>query len=217
MLYQLEFDFGNLMMIINIIISSLLISGYIFIVIGGASNLKGNEKLKGSIFLLIIGVVEIIYEHFKWLLQFDFFYEFFNDFEFSYRFSYTISYIVPHLISIITFGVLILILGVWNKENLGKSLITSGILMIIYAANQLIFSSLLYDFLPLTLPANINAIIIIISTSIIAFLIVSRIFLLLYAIKIKEKYLLTSSIILLIASQLLLFYKILELIYLFII
>ena len=125
---------------------------------------------------------------------------------------YIIGVIIPSIISINTFGVLLIILGKQNREKYGKFLIVSGILWLIYITVRLnlFISSLSLLFLLL------NGLILMIMVIFIPILlIVSRIFLLLYSFKIKERILLTASIFLLNGSLVSLFYVIFHISYFF--
>lgn len=204
MLFQL-YEIRDLL---NVVVSFLLVSGYLFIVIAGALNLRREEKLNSSKFFIIIGAVETVYELIKWRLW-PLVYRFMGTTIQSMRIVYAIQWIIPNIISIITFGILIIILGKRNKENFGKSLLLSGIFWIVFAGILLIRNILFGGFFPLNI--TIITTFVIIGAIVIAFMVVSRIFLLLYASKINEKYLLVSSIILLIASMAFIGYTIVDL------
>ncbi|MFX0025643.1 MAG: hypothetical protein ACFE8M_04450 [Candidatus Hermodarchaeota archaeon] len=203
MLFQL-YEIRNLL---DVVISFLLVSGYLFIVIAGALNLRREEKLNGSKFFIIIGAVETVYELIKWRSS-SLVYMYMESIQ-GMRIAYAIQWIIPNIISIITFGILIIILGKRNKENFGKSLLLSGIFWIVFAVILLIRNILFGGFFPLNI--TIITTFVIIGAIVIAFMVVSRIFLLLYASKINEKYLLASSIILLIASMVFIGYTIVDL------
>ncbi len=204
MLFQ-PYEIRNLL---DVVVSFLLVSGYLFIVIAGALNLRREEKLNSSKFFIIIGAVETVYELIKWRLW-PLVYMFMGTTIQSMRIVYAIQWIIPNIISIITFGILIIILGKRNKENFGKSLLLSGIFWIVFAVILLIRNILFWGFFPLNI--TIITTFQIIGVIVIAFMVVSRIFLLLYASKINEKYLLVSSIILLIASMAFIGYTIVDL------
>jgi len=204
MLFQ-PYEIRNLL---DVVISFLLVSGYLFIVIAGALNLRREEKLNGSKFFIIIGAVETVYELIKWRLW-PLVYMFMGSTIQSMRLVHAIMWIIPNIISIITFGILVIILGKKNKENFGKNLLLSGTFWIVFAGFLLIRSILFGGFFPLNI--TIITTFYIMGVIIIAFMVVSRIFLLLYASKINEKYLLASSIILLIASMVFIGYTIVDL------
>ena len=204
MLFQL-YEIRDLL---DVVISFLLVSGYLFIVIAGALNLRREEKLNGSKFFIIIGAVETVYELIKWRSS-SLVYRFMEYTIQSMRIVHAIMWIIPMIISIITFGILIIILGKRNKENFGKSLLLSGIFWIVFAVILLIRNILFWGLFPLNI--TIITTFVIIGAIVIAFMVVSRIFLLLYASKINEKYLLASSIILLIASMVFIGYTIVDL------
>ena len=199
--------------ILDVILSSLLISGYFFIVIAGVINLKREEKLKSSIFLTIIGAVEILYEFLKWRLYNSIIIIFSEPNLLIVQINYAILWIIPYIISIITFGVLTIILAKRNKENSGKRLLLSGIFWIIPTSILLVIN--IYGFFPVAQP--VAAIFGNISIFVTLFMVVSRIFLLLYASRIKEKNILVASILLLIASIVFIFYAVIDfIIYIFI-
>jgi len=199
--------------ILDVILSSLLISGYFFIIIAGVINLKREEKLKSSIFLTIIGAVEILYEFLKWRLYNSIIIIFSEPNLLIVQINYAILRIIPYIISIITFGVLTIILAKRNKENSGKRLLLSGIFWIIPTSILLVIN--IYGFFPIAQP--VAAIFGNISIFVTLFMVVSRIFLLLYASRIKEKNILVASILLLIASIVFIFYTVIDfIIYIFI-
>ncbi|MFX1353290.1 MAG: hypothetical protein ACFFGP_04950 [Promethearchaeota archaeon] len=188
--------------ILDVILSSLLISGYFFIVIAGVINLKREEKLKSSIFFTIIGAVEILYEFLKWRLYNSIIVIFSEPNLLIVQLNYAILWIIPYIISILTFGVLTIILAKRNKENSGKRLLLSGIFWIIPTSILLVIN--IYGFFPVAQPVAVifgN-----ISIFVTLFMVVSRIFLLLYSVRIKEKNLLIASIFLMIASIVFTFY-----------
>ena len=206
MLFQLSLS--DSLYLINIALIFLTIIGDIFIVIAGAFNLKREEKVNSSIFFLIIGAVEIVNVFLNWQL-YDIAHMIFEDLPVL---LYIIGVIIPSIISINTFGVLLIILGKQNREKYGKFLIVSGILWLIYITVRLnlFISSLSLLFLLL------NGLILMIMVIFIPILlIVSRIFLLLYSFKIKERILLTASIFLLNGSLVSLFYVIFHISYFF--
>ena len=206
MLFQLSLS--DSLYLINIALIFLTLIGNIFIVIAGAFNLKREEKVNSSIFFLIIGAVEIVNVFLNWQL-YDIAHMIFEDLP---ALLYIIGVIIPSIISINTFGVLLIILGKQNREKYGKFLIVSGILWLIYITVRLnlFISSLSLLFLLL------NGLILMIMVIFIPILlIVSRIFLLLYSFKINERILLTASIFLLNGSLVSLFYVIFHISYFF--
>ena len=206
MLFQLSLS--DSLYLINIALIFLTIIGDIFIVIAGAFNLKREEKVNSSIFFLIIGAVEIVNVFLNWQL-YDIAHMIFEDLPVL---LYIIGVIIPSIISINTFGVLLIILGKQNREKYGKFLIVSGILWLVYITVRL---SLFIGSLSL-LFLFINGLILMIMVIFIPILlIVSRIFLLLYSFKIKERILLTASIFLLNGSLVSLFYVIFHISYFF--
>ena len=206
MLFQLSLS--DSLYLINIALIFLTLIGNIFIVIAGAFNLKREEKVNSSIFFLIIGAVEIVNVFLNWQL-YDIAHMIFEDLP---ALLYIIGVIIPSIISINTFGVLLIILGKQNREKYGKFLIVSGILWLVYITVRL---SLFIGSLSL-LFLFINGLILMIMVIFIPILlIVSRIFLLLYSFKINERILLTASIFLLNGSLVSLFYVIFHISYFF--
>jgi len=185
--------------ILDVTLSTLLILGYLFIAIAGAFNLKREEKLNGSKFFIIIGAVEIIYEILKFRLYF-LILTIMGYTILSMNMTYVIWNIIPFIISITTFGIFIIILGKKNKENFGKKLLLSGIFWIVYSVIILIKNMILLPFPLFPIPPIVVITFEIVAVILITFMVLSRIFLLLYASKISERYLLISSIILLTAS-----------------
>lgn len=205
------FQFIQLRILLDLIAFFLLISGYLFIAISGAFNLGREEKYKGSIYFIIIGAVELIYKVTSGRV-YNYIYMFMGYNPLSMTIVHVILNIIPSIISIITFGVFILILWKRNYENHGKKLLLSGIFWIIYSGILLIFYTLIWAFIP---PMQILYTIfqeIVLGVSVL--MIVSRIFLLVYAIKIKEEFLLTASIFLLSASIVLINFSFLDFMYL---
>lgn len=200
------FQLDEIRIFLFVIVGFLKILGYVFIVIFGAFNFKREEKVRGSIFFVIIGALEIIYELLEWRL-YGLIPVIMDYSVLSYWISYAIMYIIPYIISLTTFGILIIILGKRNKENYGKSLLLSGIFWIIYSSILLI-TNIYGLFKSIVLIRQIVLIIVI------AFAVVSMTFFVLYSSKIKEKKLLIASVILLTASIIFIFYTIIEILYL---
>ncbi|NHJ22846.1 MAG: hypothetical protein EAX91_18025 [Candidatus Lokiarchaeota archaeon] len=192
MLFQI-YDLINLL---QIIVYFLLISGYLFIAISGAFNLRREEKYNGAVFFVIIGAVELIYEAMRWHV-YNWVYYVMGYSPFSVIIVEAIMSVIPYFISIITFGVFFLILWKKNSENHGKILLISGIFWIVYSVVMFLIYFLAWDLFPLTILYIISQGVVV-GVSIL--MIVSRIFLLVYATKIKEKFLIISSIFLLNAS-----------------
>ena len=179
--------------LMNLIIPFSLFSGYLLVVIGGTMNLKRKEKVEKSILFIIIGAAGIIYEVITRQI-----YNFVDEIiGLGFDEYYTIMFIIPNIISIITFGVLIIVLGKLNSENSGKYLLISGIFWTIYAVILLIinFGSIFPFPVPLgKLAYDILALIIF------AFMIGARILFVIYTAKIDNVVFLVSSIALLISS-----------------
>jgi hypothetical protein len=105
--------------------------------------------------------------------------------------------IIPTIISIITFGVLIIVLGKLNIENFGKYLLISGIFWTIYSVNLLIIN--LRSIFPFPVPFSLIAHNILVLIML-AFMIGARILFVIYTAKIDNVVFLASSIALLISS-----------------
>lgn len=203
MLFQLI----EIRIILELTIYSLLIIAYLFIVIAGALNLKKEEKLQGSIFFTIIGAIEIVYGLLKARLS----YLVYALIGFSVNINHIIMFIIPNIISIITFGILIIILGKKNNERFGKNLLLSGIFWTVYSVILLIINIILFPISLFPITPTLALIFEIVAVIIIPLMVVSRIFLLLYALKIRVKCLAISSIILIIASAVYFIYWIITL------
>jgi hypothetical protein len=192
MLFQL-YDLINLL---QLIVYFLLISGYLFIAISGAFNLRREEKYNGAVFFVIIGAVELIYEVMRWRV-YSWVYYIMGYSPLSAIIVEAIMSVIPYFISIITFGVFVLILWKKNSENHGKLLLLSGIFWIVYSGVLFVIYFLAWDLFPLTILYIISQGVVL---GVSVLMIVSRIFLLVYAAKIKETFLIISSIFLLTAS-----------------
>ena len=192
MLFQL-YDLINLL---QLIVYFLLISGYLFIAISGAFNLRREEKYNGAVFFVIIGAVELLYEVMRWRV-YSWIYYVMGYSPLSTIVVEAIMSVIPYFISIITFGVFFLILWKKNSENHGKLLLISGILWIVYSVILFVIYFLAWDLFPLTILYIISQGVVL---GVSVLMIVSRIFLLVYAAKIKGKFLIISSIFLLTAS-----------------
>ena len=181
--------------LMNLIILLSLFSGYLLVIIGGTMNLKRKEKVEKSILFIIIGAAGIIYEVIRRQI-----YNLVDEIiGLGFEEYYTIIFIIPNIISIITFGVLIIVLGKLNSENSGKYLLISGILWTIYAVILLIIN--LGSLFPFPgPPPSIYLAISILGLIILAFMIGARILFVIYTAKIDNVVFLVSSIALLISS-----------------
>jgi len=178
-----------------LIIPLFLFSGYILLVIGGTMDLKRTEKVERSMLFIIIGAVGIISE----VIMVRIYYLVDEIFNVGFEEYYTIIIIIPSIISIITFGLLIIVLGKLNIENFGKYLLISGILWTIYAVILLIIN--LGSIFPFPgPPPSIILAINILGLIILAFMIGARILFVIYTSKIDNVVFLVSSIALLISS-----------------
>ena len=180
---------NNLM---SLIIPLFLFSGFVVVIIGGAIYLKREGMVKKSILFVIIGAVEVIYP----LIATRIYYLVAEIIGFGYDQYYFIVYTIPIIISINTFGILIIVLGKLNSENSGIFLLISGIFWTIYAAMTLILN--LRTFVPF--PILDFVIWTTLSLVSFAFMITARILFVIYSVKIGEKVFLVSSIFLLISS-----------------
>jgi hypothetical protein len=156
---------------------------------------------------MIVGAVELIYEVMRWRV-FNWVYMVMGYSVESMKIVHAIMRVIPSIISVVTFGIFFLILWKKNPENHGKKLLLSGIFWIVYSVVLLVNYILTWDFFPLS--PNIYIILheIILGASIL--MIVSRIFIMVYAIKIKEKFILIASIFLLIASIILIGFSVID-------
>lgn len=171
-----------------------LFTAYVLLIISGTMNLEREEKVKGSIAFIAIGAALIIYEMIRFPL-----YMLADDILPSgLEEYYVITFIIPNIISLISFGLLIIVLGKINIDNQGKNLLISGILWSIYAVVMVIIN--IGAIIPFPGSPTLIIVIGIIGLVILAFMIASRIFLLIYSIKIEETILLVSSILLLVSA-----------------
>ncbi|MFW9824920.1 MAG: hypothetical protein ACFFE4_18405 [Candidatus Thorarchaeota archaeon] len=171
-----------------------LFTAYVLLIISGTMNLEREEKVKGSVAFIAIGTALIIYEMIRFPL-----YMLADDILPSgLEEYYVITFIIPNIISLISFGLLIIVLGKINIDNQGKNLLISGILWSIYAVVMVIIN--IGAIIPFPGSPTLIIVIGIIGLVILAFMIASRIFLLIYSIKIEETILLVSSILLLVSA-----------------
>ena len=173
--------------LMNLVIPFFLYSGLVLIIIGGAIYLNRGEIVEKSILFVIIGALEIIYQFIAYRI-FSLFDEIFGLGFDEYIFFMSIG---PNILSIITFGILMIVLGKLNSENSGNFLLISGILWTIYASTIVIIN--------LFIPTGLF-IVIMIELIIFVLMIVARIFFVVYSAKIGEKVFLIASIFLLISS-----------------
>jgi hypothetical protein len=154
-------------------------------------NLEREEKVKGSIVFIVIGATPIVYELISfqlYILADDILPSGLDEYE-------IIIFIIPRIISIITFGILIMVLGKINIDNNGKMLLISGILWLIYAVILLIISfGTIFPIPVITIVAIILGIVNL------ALMLSSRVFFLIYTTKIEDVILLVSSIALLVST-----------------
>ena len=176
-----------------LIIPLFLFSGYILLVIGGTMDLKRTEKVERSMLFIIIGAAGIISE----VIMVRIYYLVDTIFNVGFEEYITIRIIIPNIISIITFGVLIIVLGKLNIKNFGKYLLISGIFWTIYSVNLLIINLLSIFPFPIPFsPIAYNILVLIM----LAFMIGARILFVIYTAKIDNVVFLVSSIALLISS-----------------
>lgn len=173
--------------LMNLVLPFFLYSGLVLLIIGGAMYLNRGEIVEKSILFVIIGALEIIYQFIAYRL-FSLFDEIFGLGFDEYIFFMSIG---PNILSIITFGILMIVLGKLNSENSGNFLLISGILWTIYASTIVIIN--------LFIPTGLF-IVIMIELIIFVLMIVARIFFVVYSAKIGEKVFLIASIFLLISS-----------------
>ncbi|MFW9784092.1 MAG: hypothetical protein ACFFFB_17560 [Candidatus Heimdallarchaeota archaeon] len=171
-----------------------LFTGYILLIISGTINLEREEKVKGSVAFIAIGAALIIYE----MIRFPLYILADDILPSGLEEYYVITLIIPNIISLITFGLLIMVLGKINIDNQGKNLLISGILWTIYAVVMLIIN--IGAIIPFPGSPTLIIVIGIIGLVILALMIASRIFLLIYTIKIEDTIMLVSSILLLVSA-----------------
>jgi hypothetical protein len=189
---------------LRFLVVTLQVTGAIGLIIVGSSRIRKNDTINNSVVFTIVGFIVAL------LLVI-------NERTFSliaglvgptfYDFLYPIFHLVlfemiPNLVLLSTFGILLLFLGMKNKQNFGKFLMFSGIFWIVFGGFSLAVNSItLLQDLHYPVPFTYTSYISLISIAS-AFTIISSVFFLIYAIKIKVKLLLFSSIVLLVASSL---------------
>ena len=181
--------------IVYVISTACFLSGFLLITITGTQFLKNEEKIVNSKFFILIGIVNIFWtisgmtlSIFIWNIS-GVVYEIF---------LLMLFIIIPGALGIGTFGILFILLGLRNKQNMGNFLFFAGISYCVGAGFLMIIQSL-----NLFLPA----------TDLIIFGIIGTIFILssqglftAYSFMIKEKFFVIAGIFLL-AGTLSAFYE----------
>lgn len=206
MLFQYElYDIVNILRFIVIILQ---VIGAVGLIIVGSSKIRISGPINNSIVFtiggLIVAIFLVINERILFLISgvvgssVPHFYE-----DLYPIFRYSLFEITPNVVLLIVFGVLFLFLGIKNKEKYGKLLMISGIFWCVFGVISIVSNSIIIlryihsSFFLYTFVLSMQFLVSI--TSI--FTIISSVFFLIYAVKIKVKILLGSSIVLLVASN----------------
>ena len=200
MLFQA--DIFDIMRILSLIMVFLQVIGFSGLIIVGSSRIRNSSTINKSVIFTIVGVVEILYltinqRLFLVILGVEGYYTMP-----LLMLQNALNGMIPNIISLITFGVLFLLLGLKNKQNSGKLLMYSGIFWIVFGVILIVpYSIFLVTYIPLPVPPelfNFARITILIAT---IFKVTSSIFFVIYASKLRIKILLYSSIFLFVASS----------------
>jgi hypothetical protein len=200
----LQYDLSDIVYILDFISIIYQVIGAIGLIIVGTSRVRKNGTINNSGVFSIGGLIVAIY----FVVNGRIFsllgglggLEFYEDL--APTFYALLFQMIPNLVSLTIFGVLFLFLGVKNKQNYGRFLMFSGIFWIVFG----IISILQHSMILLThmhiyiFPYEVYVSIIHVWTIGSVLTVISSVFFLIYAIKIKVKILLASSIMLLIAS-----------------
>ena len=179
--------------------------GLLGLILVGSSRFREDGTINKSVILIIVGSVEIIYlvinERIYYLIQ-----GIMGPITLQLLAMRSALYgLVPNVISLITFGVLFLYLGIKNKENYGKLLMFSAIFRVVCGIILIVpYSIDLLSYLPLSIPNQVEHIIfrvgLLIASIASIIMITSSVFFMRYASKINVKLLFYSSIFLFVAS-----------------
>lgn len=195
--------------LLNIILSFIIVLfqviGLLGLILVGSSRFREDGTINKSVILIIVGSVEIIYlvinERIYYLIQ-----GIMGPITLQLLAMRSALYgLVPNVISLITFGVLFLYLGIKNKENYGKLLMFSAIFRVVCGIILIVpYSIDLLSYLPLSIPNQVEHIIfrvgLLIASIASIIMITSSVFFMRYASKINVKLLFYSSIFLFVAS-----------------
>ena len=184
---------------LDLIISAISIAAYLLLIISSIKLKKNGDRIKNSNIFGIIGILEILSIFIMKNLN-----QFFQSIPYlpltlSYLFAFYFIVMIPAVISLNTFGILFIILGRKNVENHGKKLVIAGILWTIFQLIFIFLFQLLYILIGNIIPFFAMAL-----------LIVGRIFFVIYAFKVGERYLKSSALILLNAILLYVIYLIFD-------
>lgn len=200
MLFQV--DIYDIMDILRYIIIFFQVPGSIGLVIAGTSQIRRNDKIIKPILFTIVGVIVTTYLAIEWPIWF-IIYRLAHDTEmWVFMVQNLLVEMIPNIISLITFGVLFLLLGIKNKQNHGKRLMYSGIFWIAFAVIVIPANSIiLYSYLPGPFSIELLLTALIMPPIASIFMVTASIFFVIYATKLKFKILLCSSLFLLLASS----------------
>jgi hypothetical protein len=190
----------DIMNILDVIIMIHQVLGFLGLIIFGTAQRRNESKIYKPIVFTIIGLIQIVYLAFNERISF---------LILSLMHYYTIWFLmvqyalitmIPNIVSLITLGVLFVFLGVRNKQHFGKLLMYSGIFWIVFGSISIIGNGIILLSYVITIPFPLFLIplMIIIGSSI--FMGVASLFFVMYASKLGKKLLLSSSILLLVAS-----------------
>lgn len=219
---MLQFELYDIVNISRFIAILLQVIGAIGLIIVGSSRIRKNNTINNSVVFAYIGLIEalvlVVNERILDLLTVlggSVFLDYLRPI-----FYVVLIQMLPNLVSLTTFGALFLFLGTRNKQNYGKFLMFSGIFWVIFGAisiliysNYLLLDILAYYHISNPFPYIYFLIMEFVWAIIPIFTVISSVFFLIYAIKIKVKTLLFCSIIFLVATSLSAVASILELIW----
>ena len=192
--------------ILSFIIILLQVLGAIGLIIVGSSRIRKNGTIKNSVVFTIGGFILAIFlvlnERIYFLMVRLGGSEFLEDL--GPIFYQLLIQMLPSVVSLTTFGALFLLLGIKNKQNYGKFLMLSGIFWIIFGTISILLNiNYILGYIRMPHISGLSGFYLeYVRVIIPVFTVISSVFFLIYAIKIKVKTLLYSSIILLVASKL---------------
>jgi hypothetical protein len=198
MLFQL--DISDIVNILYFTVVVLQVVGSIGLVIVGVSQNRNSGKINMPIIFTIDGIIIILYfalnERLSMVLSGISGYT-----TLYFMIRSVLYYLIPNIISLFTFGVSFTILGIKNKQNFGKFLRYSGLFWIVFGTLAIVANSiLLLAYIPFLFTFPLALTVSILNPIASIFGITASIFFLIYASRLEEKILLTSSILLLLYS-----------------
>ena len=203
MLFQAFEVLLNTLRILSFIIVVFQAIGLLGLIFVGSSRFREDSTINKSLILLIIGIVEIIYlainQRIYYLIQ-----GIVGPITLQLlAMQDALNNLIPNIISLLTFGVLFLYLGISNRRNYGKLLIFSAIFRIVCGIILILpYSITFLSNLPHTITLQDIQLAYIIIPIASIFMITSSVFFMIYAFRIDKKVLFFSSIFLLVASSL---------------